>query len=332
MSAFFKKYFWVVNLAAIAALAWTVASTLNAYTSSALFVVPGPPASGSGGDDGGALAMAGRMGEPGSAADLAARQVFDLTQHDDGDGEGGEPTEEEGEDGEESLADADELPETELPLDLLGTLVSPDPETSMATLNVEGENKLAWVGTEFMEGKAKVVAIAPRHVVVKESAGLRLVKLWTDKQAASAKGKGGRGGPPTPRMPPPTSKRDSTKQSDKANYKDHVRKTGPYSYEIDRSMLDEQLQDLSKLGTQARVVPNYRNGKYEGFKLVGVRPGSLYRAIGVRSGDVIKSINGSAIDSPNKALDLFEKLKNSSHIDLDIERRGQPKQFAYDIK
>ena len=97
-------------------------------------------------------------------------------------------------------------------------------------------------------------------------------------------------------------------------------------------MLDEQLQDLSKLGTQARVVPNYRNGKYEGFKLVGVRPGSLYRAIGVRSGDVIKSINGNAIDSPNKALDLFDKLKNSSHIDLDIERRGQPKQFAYDIK
>ena len=97
-------------------------------------------------------------------------------------------------------------------------------------------------------------------------------------------------------------------------------------------MLDEQLQDLSALGSQARVVPNYRNGKYEGFKLVGVRPGSLYRAIGVRSGDVIKSVNGKPIDSPNKALDLFEKLKNSSHISLDIERRGQPKQLSYTIK
>ncbi len=172
-----------------------------------------------------------------------------------------------------------------------------------------------------------MVTIAPRHIIVKESAGLRIVKLWADKkpEKPAARGKG-------PPRPPPRAKKDDKAKKGKANYKDHVRKTGPYSYEIDRSMLDEQLQDLSKLGTQARVVPNYRNGKYEGFKLVGVRPGSLYRAIGVRSGDVIKSINGNAIDSPNKALDLFDKLKNSSHIDLDIERRGQPKQFAYDIK
>ena len=55
-------------------------------------------------------------------------------------------------------------------------------------------------------------------------------------------------------------------------------------------------------------------------------------SIGIRSGDVIKSINGKPIDSPNKALDLFEQLKNSSNINLDIERRGQPKQLNYDIK
>ena len=111
-----------------------------------------------------------------------------------------------------------------------------------------------------------------------------------------------------------------------------MKKTGPYDYQIDRGMLDEQLQDLSKLGSQARVVPNYRNGKYEGFKLVGVRPGSLYRSIGVRSGDVIKSVNGKAIDSPNKALELFEQLKASSNIQLEIERRGQPKQLNYAIQ
>ena len=55
-------------------------------------------------------------------------------------------------------------------------------------------------------------------------------------------------------------------------------------------------------------------------------------AIGIRSGDVIKSINGKAIDSPNKALSLFEQLKGSSAINLEIERRGQPKQLNYGIK
>ena len=124
----------------------------------------------------------------------------------------------------------------------------------------------------------------------------------------------------------------NSKKPAKKDLSKGVKKTGPYDYQIDRGMLDEQLQDLSKLGSQARVVPNYRNGKYEGFKLVGVRPGSLYRSIGVRSGDVIKSVNGKAIDSPNKALELFEQLKASSNIQLEIERRGQPKQPNYAIQ
>ena len=327
MRALLKKNIWVINLALLALIAWRAAATVNALTASALFVVPKAPVASTAGDAGSTVASLGRLSEPGTGADLQARRIFDLNPaEDDGGGISGDDGPEDDDEGDDTEAEGD-LQESELPMDLIGTLVSPDPETSMATLSVEGENKLAWIGTEFLDGKATVVTIAPRHIIVKESAGLRIVKLWADKKPEPPAAGRGPKVPPRPARPAAAQKTDG-----KANYKDHVRKTGPYSYEIDRSMLDEQLQDLSKLGTQARVVPNYRNGKYEGFKLVGVRPGSLYRAIGVRSGDVIKSINGSAIDSPNKALDLFEKLKNSSHIDLDIERRGQPKQFAYDIK
>ena len=97
-------------------------------------------------------------------------------------------------------------------------------------------------------------------------------------------------------------------------------------------MLDEQLQDLSQLGMEARIVPNYRNGKYEGFKLVGVRPNSLYRALGIRSGDIVKRINGVEINSPNKAIRLFEQFRTASSIQLDTERRGKAKAFTYNIK
>ena len=97
-------------------------------------------------------------------------------------------------------------------------------------------------------------------------------------------------------------------------------------------MLDEQLNDLATLGSQARVVPNYVGGKYSGFKLVGVRPSSLYRAIGIRSGDVIKRINGMEIDSPNKALQLFDKLQNSRRISLDLQRGGVSRTLYYTIQ
>jgi len=342
MSALFKKHFWAVNLLAIAALAWSASASVNTMVGSALFVVPEPPAVTTGGPKASPKALElGRIpADLGAADTLGVRHVFDLRPPVGGEEEDAE--ENEGEEDEETEVDAaGKLEESELPVELVGTLVGEDPESSMATLSVSGENKLSWIGTELLDGQATVVGIAPRHIVVREGNTLKAIRLWSDRVAAGKAGKGGPGrkgsarGGTTGRPTPPRVATSPTKPATAKGKKDFskgVKKTGPYDYQIDRVMLDEQLQDLSKLGSQARVVPNYRNGKYEGFKLVGVRPGSLYRSIGVRSGDVIKSVNGKPIDSPNKALELFEQLKASSSIQLEIERRGQPKQLSYSIQ
>ena len=340
MSALFKKHFWAVNLSAIAALAWSSSATVNTMVGAELFVVPDPPSIESGRDS--EAQGSGDLGripsDLGAAATLQDRKVFDLRPPPEGE----ESDEiEETEETETEVDATGQLEESELPIELVGTLVSDEPGSSMATLSVSGETKLGWVGTELLEGQATVAAISPRHIVIREGSSLKVVRLWTDKVAA---GKPGRGGPARKSASGRGAARASSsratasaaapakKTASKKDFSKGVKKTGPYDYQIDRGMLDEQLQDLSKLGSQARVVPNYRNGKYEGFKLVGVRPGSLYRSIGVRSGDVIKSVNGKPIDSPNKALELFEQLKGSSNIQLEIERRGQPKQLNYAIQ
>jgi general secretion pathway protein C len=191
------------------------------------------------------------------------------------------------------------------------------------------------VGTEIADGKAKIIQIARRHLVVVEDGKQKYIRLWDKGAKGGAQGPGGPGGmrpgamPERPGSPPPPSAEAAPPAAD---WKDGVTKVSETEYQISRSMLDEQLQDLSQLGMQARIVPNYRNGKYEGFKLVGVRPNSLYRAIGIRSGDIIKRINGAEINSPNKAIELFEQFKSSSAISLDVERRGQVQAFQYQIK
>ncbi len=110
-----------------------------------------------------------------------------------------------------------------------------------------------------------------------------------------------------------------------------VRTVAPNRYEIDRTVIDATLSDMSKIAMDARIVPSFKNGVANGFKLFSIRPGSLYSAIGIENGDVIQRINGYEINSPEKALELYTKLRESSRVTIDIEHQGQPVQKEYSI-
>jgi serine/threonine protein kinase len=93
-------------------------------------------------------------------------------------------------------------------------------------------------------------------------------------------------------------------------------------YEVPRSELEKILANLNEVAMHARILPAFKDGKAEGFKLFSIRPDSLYHKIGIQNGDVIKRINGEDINSPNKALEIFSKLRDSNRIDIEIDRHG----------
>lgn len=110
-----------------------------------------------------------------------------------------------------------------------------------------------------------------------------------------------------------------------------VRSVGANRYEVDRKVIDSTLGDLNQIATQARIVPSFKNGVANGFKLFSIQPASLYSAIGVENGDVIQRVNGYEINSPEKALELYQKLRESSHVTIELERNGQPIRKEYNI-
>ncbi len=109
-------------------------------------------------------------------------------------------------------------------------------------------------------------------------------------------------------------------------------KTGDNRYGVARSTVDNALNNLSQLATQARVVPAFEGGKPVGFKLFSIKPGSLYSKIGLQNGDVISRINGYEMSSPEKGLEVYSKLKDSTNITVDVKRRGKPMTLDYTIQ
>jgi general secretion pathway protein C len=83
---------------------------------------------------------------------------------------------------------------------------------------------------------------------------------------------------------------------------------------------------------QARIVPAFKDGVSTGFKLFSIRPDSIYSKIGVQNGDVIRRINGYDLNSPEKALEVYSKLKEANRIDIELERSGSVVRKTYNIR
>ncbi|MCI5071575.1 PDZ domain-containing protein [bacterium] len=101
---------------------------------------------------------------------------------------------------------------------------------------------------------------------------------------------------------------------------------------LSRSKVESTLNDLNKILQDARMVPSYNNGKVTGFKIFAIRRGSIFDQLGLKNGDEIQRINGTQVDSLEKALPMLQMVKTESNVDIDMVRRGSKKTLDITIQ
>jgi general secretion pathway protein C len=111
-----------------------------------------------------------------------------------------------------------------------------------------------------------------------------------------------------------------------------ITKLSENKYELQRGTLESVLGNMALLSRSARIVPEMKDGKAAGFRLFAVRPDGPFAMIGMQNGDIISSINGLEITSPEKALEVYAKLKSASHLSLGMERNSQKITKEYNIR
>jgi general secretion pathway protein C len=111
-----------------------------------------------------------------------------------------------------------------------------------------------------------------------------------------------------------------------------VKQLSENQYVVAKGEINNALTNLSDLATKARIVPSFKNGVANGFKLFSIVPDSLYAKIGIQNGDVIRRINGYEMNSPDKALEIYQKLRDANRIEIELERRGETLRKSYSIE
>lgn len=310
MEAVIKKYFWAVNLVFLALGAWLLSGGINGVFAHKLREVP-------------SLSKAmpvQRTGAKGNKSRSNYQVIVDrnffqsaMSLPVEAVENGPSIDEESGKD----LLEGDGVASS-LRASLVGTIVADQPEWSMAMITDQAaaETGVFRVSDRLMN-EATVVAILTQRVIIDHNGVKEYLEL---QEEADAKVK-------------PTTHRSTSRAPKKSSdIGKGIKKTGENTWDIERGEIEKTLSNLNSIAMQARIVPSFKNGEANGFKLFAIRPGSLYSKIGIQNGDIIHKINGFSMSSPDKALEVYQKLKNARSIEVELTRRGKNDTLTYNIR
>jgi general secretion pathway protein C len=101
------------------------------------------------------------------------------------------------------------------------------------------------------------------------------------------------------------------------------------TYNVPRDQVAKQINNPDVL-RQALMVPNPGGG----FQVRDIQPGSVYEKLGLRVGDVVRTVNGQQINRTEDVMKLYQQHKGSAagQITVDISRGGKPEQLRFNLQ
>jgi len=130
-----------------------------------------------------------------------------------------------------------------------------------------------------------------------------------------------------------TAKRVSARnRSPKPKAADTIQQVSDNQWVLDRRELDDAMKNLPQLLTKARVIPSFKDGKPDGFRIFAIAKDSLYAKIGLQNGDILHRINSVDVKSPQNFMKVIEQLKDENSINVDLVRNNQKETFSYEIR
>jgi len=125
---------------------------------------------------------------------------------------------------------------------------------------------------------------------------------------------------------------NSRKQAREIPESSFAKQIGEREYILDSRRIQKALENPQQILTHARLLPNIKDGRQEGFSVSEVVPGGIYSSLGLRNGDILLRINGLEMSNPEVAIQAISGLKGMSNIDLDVIRNGRKISMNYRIR
>ena len=100
---------------------------------------------------------------------------------------------------------------------------------------------------------------------------------------------------------------------------------------VDRTLLDHYSKNMDDIWKNIGIKEVKEGDKIKGFKVNFVKRGSDFSKLGLRRGDLIKSINGQDLNSYNAAFEIYKNIDTMDGLTLKIMRGKEEMELEYEI-
>jgi len=100
---------------------------------------------------------------------------------------------------------------------------------------------------------------------------------------------------------------------------------------VTRDEIDSYIKNPNKIWRNIRIQEIRRNGQIDGFRVNYVKKGSFFDQSGLKSGDIIKAIDGSEIRSLSDVMRYYNDIKNLDGLSLTVLRGGNEVELEFNI-
>lgn len=180
-------------------------------------------------------------------------------------------------------------------LQAVGVVIARRAEASVAILHSGGRSRVVCVGETAFGGRVAEISAAG---VVLDFDGTRAALRLTAGPAPAA----------TAGAPQPA-----------------AADAGTGTLTMDRRDLERRLSlETSRILAETALVPVQNGAQVDGFAITRMPEGTLLSDAGLRPGDVLTEINGTAVDSLATLISLWPRLQSASTVRATVVRGGQP--------
>jgi type II secretion system protein C len=100
---------------------------------------------------------------------------------------------------------------------------------------------------------------------------------------------------------------------------------------VNRTYLNSYVQNLDKVWNNIAINEKKVGNKIEGFEVLKVNQDSVFAKLGLKAGDVIKSINNNSLNSYADAFNVYNNIGDTRYLNIEILRNNEVVELNYEI-